>query len=170
MTDWVQIQTGPNAPFLAIGRWEVRLVPHGWVYVPDFGLRKAEEGVVPSNVAVNQDMLLCGDKLALYIDAQMTLMRNTFQEPLIAGPRPAEFAGADEAVLLMVKHGTLNGYTVVQVQNYVRCGTWIGIITLTTLERELLNVRQDFERFSKALAIQPPEAEPPQEQQDGAIR
>ena len=155
MTDWVQTQTGPNAPVLAIGRWEVRLVPHGWVYVPDFGIRKAEEGVIPSNVTVNQDTLLCGDKLGLYIDAQMALMRNTFKEPMIAGPRPAEFAGTDEAMLLMVKHGTLNGYTVVQVQNYVRCGSWIGIVTLTTLETELLRVRKDFERFCKSLVILP---------------
>ena len=170
MTDWVQTQTGPNAPLLHVGRLEIRLVPHGWVYVPDFGIRKAGESMVPSNVAVNEDTLLCGDKLALYLDAQIALMKNTFKDPMIAGPKPAEFAGTDEAMLLMVKHGTLNGYTVVQVQNYVRCGTWIGIVTLTTLERELLNVRQDFERFSKALVIHP-EAEPPQDdQQDGAIR
>ncbi len=167
MTDWVQTQTGPNAPLLHIGRWEVRLVPHGWVYVPDFGIRRYSESAIPSNVAVNQDTLLCGDKLALYLDAQIALMKNTFKDPMIAGPMPAEFAGVDEAMLLMVKHGALNGYTVVQVQNYVRCGTWIGIITLTTLEPELLKVRQDFERFSKALAILP-EPEPPPEQQDGA--
>ena len=87
MTDWVQTQTGPNAPLLHIGRWEVRLVPHGWVYVPDFGIRKAGEGMVPSNVAVNEDTLLCGDKLALYLDAQIALMKNTFKDPMIAGPR-----------------------------------------------------------------------------------
>jgi hypothetical protein len=144
MTDWVQTQTGPNAPILRIGRWEVCLVPHGWVYVPDFGIRKAEEGVVPSNITVNQDTLLSGDKLSLYLDAQITLMKNTFKEPAIAGPRPSEFAGADEAMLLMAKHGSLNGYTVVQVQTYVRCAKWIGIVTLTTLEQELLQVRQDF--------------------------
>jgi hypothetical protein len=169
MTDWVQTQTGPNAPMLNLGRWEVRLVPHGWVYVPDFGIRKAEEGVVPSNVAVNQDTLLCGDKLSLYIDAQIALMKNTFKEPMIAGPRPAEFAGADEAMLLMVKHGALNGYTVVQVQNYVRCGSWIGIVTLTTLEPELLRMRQDYERFFKALVILP-EPEQAEEQPGEMIR
>jgi hypothetical protein len=156
MTDWVQTQTGPNAPILRIGRWEVSLVPHGWIYVPDFGIRKAEEGVVPSNVTVNQDTLLCGDKLSLYLDAQITLIKNTFQEPMIAGPKPAKFAGADEAMLLMVKHRALNGYTVVQVQTYVRS----GVITLTTLEPELLQIRQDFERFSKALVILPETDEP----------
>jgi hypothetical protein len=162
MTDWVQTQTGPNAPVLCIGRWEVRLVPHGWVYVPDFGIRKSGDGVVPSNVAVNQDTLLVGDKLSPYLDAQIAMMKNTFQDPTIAGPKPTEFAGADEAMLLMVKHGALNGLSVVQVQNYVRCGKWIGVITLTTLEPELLQVRQDFERFSKALAILPePETSQP---------
>ena len=155
MADWVQTQTGPNAMMLCIGRWEVRLVPHGWVYVPDFGIRKAEEGVVPSNVTVGQDTLLAGDKLSLYLDAQLTMMRNTFQDPAIAGPMPAEFAGADEAMLLMVKHRPLNGMTVVQVQTYVRAAKWIGVITLTTLEQELLKVRPDFERFSKALVILP---------------
>ncbi len=155
MADWVQTLTGPNAPIVRIGRWEIRLVPHGWVYVPDFGIRRSEEGVFPSNVAVNDDALLCGDKLSLYLDAQITLMKSTFQEPTIAGPKPAEFAGADEAMLLIVKHRALNGLTVVQVQTYVRCASWIGVITLTTLEPELLQVRQDFERFSKGLRILP---------------
>jgi len=155
MADWVQIQTGPNAPVLQIGRWEVRLVPHGWVYVPDFGIRKTEEGVVPTNGTVSQDTLLAGDKLALYLDAQITMMKSTFQEPMIAGPKPSEFTGADEAMLLMVKHRPLNGLTVVQVQIYVRVAKWIGVITLTTLEQELLKVRPDFERFCKALVILP---------------
>lgn len=155
MADWVQTQTGPGAAILRIGRWEVRLVPHGWVYVPEFGIRKVEEGVVPSNVTVSQDVLLAGDKLALYLDAQITMMKGTFQEPMIAGPRPQEFAGAEEAMLLMVKHRRLNGRTVVQVQTYVRVAKWIGIVTLTTLEQELMKVRPDFERFSKALAILP---------------
>lgn len=155
MADWVQTQTGPNAPILLIGRWEVRLVPHGWVYVPGSGIRKSEEGVVSSNVTVSEDTLLAGDKLSLYLDAQITMMKRTFQEPVIAGPMPSEFAGADEAMLLMVKHQPLNGMTVVQVQTYVRAAKWIGIVTLTTLEQELLRVRPDFERFSKSLVIQP---------------
>jgi hypothetical protein len=161
MSDWVQTQTGPNAPILCIGRWEIRLVPHGWVYVPDFGIRKSGEGFVPSNVALNQDTLLVGTQLSLYLDAQITLMKNTFQDPMIAGPKPVEFAGAHEAMLLMIKHRELNGLSVVQVQNYVRCASWIGIVTLTTLDTELLKVRQDFEKFSKALAILPePEPSP----------
>lgn len=160
MADWVQTQTGTNAPILQVGRWEVRLVPHGWVYVPNFGIRKAEEGIPPSNVTVSQDILLAGDKLSLYLDAQVTLMKNTFQEPAIAGPMPSEFAGADEAMLLMVKHRPLNGMTVVQVQTYARSAKWIGIITLTTLEPELLKVRPDFERFAKSLAILPETVEP----------
>jgi hypothetical protein len=151
-----QQQAVPNSTVARIGRWEIPWMPDGWQFLPDFGIRKIVDNGVSSNIAINEDILLVGDKLFLYVDTQISIMRQTFHEPTIAGPRPAEFAGADEAMLLMIKHESLGGATVIQVQNYLRCEKWIGIITLTTLEHELLKVRSDFERFSRGLKIGAP--------------
>ncbi len=70
------------------------------------GLRHPDEdeSTMPSNVFLREDQLLAGDQLILYIRAQITLMKRTFVEPVIAGPAPLDFPDATEAALLMLKH------------------------------------------------------------------
>jgi len=148
-------QAAAYASAARIGRWIVPAIPFGWTWVPEFGIQKRSEGVVPSNVYLREDELLAGDKLELYIKAQITIMKRTFVEPMIAGPAPMEFPDAEEAAMLMLKHRPMHQVTVFQVQHYVRCGKWIGIATLTTLETELLKVRPDFDQFMKVLRIAP---------------
>lgn len=138
-----------------IGRWIIPAIPFGWTWIPDFGIQKQAEGVVPSNVFLREDQLLAGDQLDLYIKAQITLMQRTFAEPVIAGPAPLIFPDATEAAMLMLKHRAMHQVTVFQVQHYVRSGKWIGIATLTTLESELLKVRADFDQFMKLLRVAP---------------
>lgn len=138
-----------------IGRWIIPAIPYGWTWVPDFGIQKRSEGVVPSNVYLREDEMQGTDKLDLYIQAQITIMKRTFVEPVIAGPAPMEFPDAAEAAMLMLKHRPMHQVSVFQVQHYVRCDRWIGIATLTTLESELLKVRGDFDQFMKMLRIAP---------------
>ena len=138
-----------------IGRWVIPAIPFGWTWIPDFGIQRQAENTVPSNVYLKEDDLLAGDQLILYVQAQITIMKRIFQEPLIAGPAPLEFPGTDEGAMLMLKHKPMNQMTVIQVQHYFRSSKWIGIATLTTLESELLKVRPDFEQFMKLLRIEP---------------
>jgi hypothetical protein len=138
-----------------IGRWIIPAIPFGWMWIPDFGIQKRAEGVVPSNVYLREDQMVASSKLELYIQAQTTIMKKMFADPVIAGPAPLTFPGADEAALLMLKHQSMHQVTVFQVQHYVRSGSWIGISTLTTLESELLKVRADFDQFMKLLRIEP---------------
>ncbi|HTW79804.1 MAG TPA: hypothetical protein VME23_09705 [Terracidiphilus sp.] len=147
-------QAAGYATAARIGRWIIPAIPFGWTWVPDFGIQKRAEGVVPSNVYLREDQLLAGDQLALYIQAQITIMKRTFLEPMIAGPAPMEFPGAAEAAMLMLKHKPMHQVSVFQVQHYVRSGKWIGIATLTTLESELLKIRPDFDQFMKLLRIE----------------
>ena len=138
-----------------IGRWIIPGIPAGWGWIPDFGIRRAGENAVPSNVYLKEDELLAGNQLELYIRAQITLMKRMFLDPMIAGPAPLEFPDATEAAMLMVKHQPMNQTTVFQVQHYIRSGRWIGIATLTTLESEVMKVRGDFEQFMKRVRIEP---------------
>jgi len=138
-----------------IGRWIVPAIPFGWTWVPDFGIQKGGDGVVPSNVYLREDRLIEGEELGAYIKKQIAMMAKTFLEPTVAGPVPLVFPGAAEAALLMLKHRPLSQVTIFQVQNYVRSNRWIGIATLTTLESELLLVRPDFDQFMKLLRIAP---------------
>ena len=114
----------------------------------------------PSNVYLKEDELLAGNQLTLYIQAQITVMQRTFRDPAIAGPVPAQFPGAEDCAMLMLRHQPLNQVSVFQVQHYMRSNRWIGIVTLTTLESELLKVRPEFEQFLKMLRIAPDEPAP----------
>lgn len=147
-------QPAGSASAARIGRWIIPAIPFGWTWIPEFGIQKRSEGVVPSNVNLREDVLLAGNQLELYIKAQITIMKRTFQEPMIAGPAPLNFPGAEEAAMLMLKHRPMHQVSVFQVQHYVRSGKWIGIATLTTLESELLKVRPDFDQFMKLLRIE----------------
>jgi hypothetical protein len=148
-------QTASSTTAARIGRWIIPAIPFGWTWIPGFGIQRAVQGSVPSNVYLREDELLAGDQLALYIEAQVTLMKRTFLDPVIAGPAPLEYPVATEAALLMLKHQQLNEARVIQVQHYIRMSRWIGIATLTTLESELLKIRGDFEQFMKLLRIEP---------------
>ena len=150
-----QGQAAGDATAARIGRWIIPAIPFGWTWVPDFGIQKRTGGVVPSNIYLREDQLLAGNQLELYIRAQITLMKRTFVEPVIAGPAPLTFPDATEAAMLMLKHRPMHQVTVFQVQHYVRSGSWIGIATLTTLEPELLKIRPDFDQFMKLLRIEP---------------
>ena len=150
-----QGQAAGDATAARIGRWIIPAIPFGWTWIPDFGIQKRTEDIVPSNIYLREDQLLAGDQLELYIQAQITLMKRTFAEPVIAGPAPLTFPDAVEAAMLMLKHRPMHQVTVFQVQHYVRSGSWIGIATLTTLEPELLEIRPDFDQFMKLLRIEP---------------
>jgi hypothetical protein len=153
-------QTGNYASAARIGRWIIPAIPYGWRWIPDFGIQKSLENTPPSNVYLKEDQLLVGDQLVLYIQAQIAIMKQAFKDPVIAGPAPTQFPGAQDSAMLMLKHQPMNQMSVIQVQHYMRHEQWIGIITLTTLETELLKVRQDFEQFLKIVRIAPEETPP----------
>lgn len=154
-------QPASHAGAARIGRWIITAIPAGWTWIDGFGIQRSGENITPSNVYLKEDEMLAGDQLILYIQTQITVMKRTFKDPVIAGPAPSQFfPGTQESAMLMLKHQPMNQVSVFQVQHYVRNGRWIGIVTLTTLESELLKVRPDFERFLKMLSIAPEEPAP----------
>lgn len=138
----------------SIGRWIITSAPAGWLFVPDFGLRHNIPDPA-SNISIKEDVLLAGNKLQPYVDAQKIMLARTYDNPVFAGPQPAKLLAeqTDEIMLLLIRHQPMRGTSVLQVQTYVRCGTWLGIITLTTIDRLLAQVRPDYEQFVASLAI-----------------
>ena len=149
-------QAASHASAARIGRWIIPAIPFGWKWIDGFGIQRSADNTAPSNIHLQQDELLAGDQLVLYIQAQITIMRRAFKDPAIAGPAPSKFPGAQDCAMLMIRHQPMNQISVIQVQHYMRNERWIGIVTLTTLENELLRVRPDFEQFLKLLRIEQP--------------
>ena len=153
-------QAASHANAARIGRWIIPAIPFGWRWIEGFGIQRSGENVTPSNIYLQEDELSVGSQLILYIQAQIDVMKRTFKEPVIAGPAPSQFPGAQDCAMLMLKHQPMNQMSVIQVQHYMRNDRWIGIVTLTTLQTELLKVRPDFEQFLKLLRIAPSEQPP----------
>ena len=153
-------QSAGYANAARIGRWIIPAIPAGWIWIAGFGIQRSGENVAPSNVHLQEDELLAGDQILPYIQAQITIMKRTFKDPVFAGPLAAQFPGAEDCAMLMLRHQPVNQVSVIQVQHYMRSSRWIGIVTLTTLESELLKVRPDFDQFLKLLRIAPEEPAP----------
>ncbi len=143
--------------FPSVGRWRVTALPGGWIFVAKFGIKQmlADPLLIPANVTIGEDTLSAPDVLPAYIAAQGRLIQSHLLQPRIAGPQMITFAGADEAYLLFVRHTPEGVGNMIHVQQYVRTGTWVGIVTLTTLEAQLQTVRPAYEAFVKGLRIIP---------------
>jgi hypothetical protein len=127
------------------------------MFIPQMGVRQivTDARQIAANVSLGEDILQHPGALADYIAAQARLIEGHFTGAKLAGPQPTPFAGCDEAMLFMVRHTPDGAPGMLHVQSYVRVGLWLGIITLTTVEAELRNVRPDYEFFVKGLRILP---------------
>lgn len=137
-----------------VGQWQINAAPAGWFFVPDFGLRH-DVASPASNIHLNADTLLAGDTLKPYVEAQMQMLSRKYDQPTFAGPQSTKLLAdqADESMLLLIRHQPMRGTTVLQVQTYVRLAKWIGIVTLTTADRSIQQVRPDYERFLTMLTV-----------------
>ena len=140
--------------FPQVGRWVITAFPPGWMYVPGFGIRQmpVSQGQVMANVGLGEDVT-GGAPLAEYIGKQTKMMEQHLKDPKIAGPQGTGFAGAEEAQLLMVRHAPGAGESMLHVQIYIRVGEWIGIVTLTTAEAQVREVRPAYDYFVKGLRM-----------------
>ena len=134
-------------------------LPAGWRYIADFGIRQmtTTPNAIAANVALGQDALDSADGLEGYIKKQAKLIEGRFLGAKIAGPQAVAFAGAEQASLLFVRHRPGAVGDMLHAQTYVRVGLWVGIVTLTTLETQLREVRPDYDAFMKGLRILPPQ-------------
>jgi len=114
-------------------------------------------GAVAASVGVGEDKLSEEAGMADYIEKQLKLIEGRLADVKCAGPQAVDFAGADEAHLLFVRH-TMTAGNMLHAQNYVRVGRWLGIVTLTTLEAQLRAVRADYDAFVKGLRVGAPGA------------
>jgi hypothetical protein len=136
------------------------VLPQGWTVIYGFGIRQLAPGApILANVALGQDNLETAEDFSAYLDSQVKMIEGTLNAPKIAGPQPTAFPGSDEARLMLVRHTPPGIEAVIHVQTYVRIGTWVGIITLTSAEDQLRMVRPYSDQFVQGLHILPSDSQ-----------
>jgi pSer/pThr/pTyr-binding forkhead associated (FHA) protein len=136
-------------PALAVGSWAFAKIPPGWQIQEGLGIQldAKDDKVFPSNVGAMEEPLSFGFTLPDYVELQTKLFREYLREPKIDAALPPMIPGATETVALEVRFGTKDGPAIFYRRIYARCGSTIGLLTLTTLEKDLPSVRAAYDAF-----------------------
>jgi hypothetical protein len=100
-------------------------------------------------------MLPGGMSLQQFVEAQVKMLRQYWREPQIEPSLPPRVRGAEETVALDARHKTKDGQEIFYRRIYARRGRMVGILTFTTLETDLPQVKPAFEAILSGLAFEP---------------
>jgi hypothetical protein len=96
--------------------------------------------------------------LQQYVEAQIKMFREYLREPQIDAVVPPKIHGAAETIALEVRYQTKEGQSIYYQRVYARRGRTVGVLTLTTLEKDLASIRADYEAALAAISLAEGEA------------
>ena len=135
---------------LIVGGWAFGTPPAGWEVVPGAGVRRAEPGRFPSNVALSVEELAGGATLRGDVERQIATIRLRLTDGVVSGPLPASLGGS-EAAEVRIEHAVEGGVRVLQRQLYVRHAGRMTVVTLTTLPEDEREVQGPFDAILRGL-------------------
>ena len=136
-------------PALTIGSWAFARIPEGWQIQQGLGIQLdvKDEKVFSSNIGAMEEPLGAGITLSEYVEAQTKMFREYLREPHIDAALPPKIPGAMETIALEVRFCTKDGPSIYYRRVYARSRSSIGVLTLTTLEKDLSSVRPAYDSF-----------------------
>lgn len=145
------------APF-SVGSWVLKSVPDGWDVQEGFGLeRKLPQEAFPSTIVVMEEPLGPRASFASYVESQIDLVRRYMRQPRIDPATSPDIKGAEEKIAFDVRYKTKDDVEVFYRRIYARCGSTVGVLTLTTLDKESAEILERLETFWAGLAFLPKE-------------
>lgn len=139
---------------ITVGSWRFAEVPEGWQPQGEFGLQREENGAFPSSVVATEEMLGLA-ALQQYVEAQVAMLRQYLREPQIEASLPPAIAGAEETVALDIRYTTNDGQVIVLRRIFARRSRHVGVLTLTTLEKDLEEIRPAVDAILAGASFQP---------------
>jgi pSer/pThr/pTyr-binding forkhead associated (FHA) protein len=138
----------PRKPLLTIGGWTFAVVPEKWTAQGEYGIQLDASDAFPSSAVATEEPLSNGISLQEYVEAQLTMLRQYLREPQIDAALPPKIHGAEETVVVEVLYKTNDGQAVFYRRVYARVGRTVGVLSFTTLQKELTQVRPAFEAIT----------------------
>jgi pSer/pThr/pTyr-binding forkhead associated (FHA) protein len=139
----------------SIGSWSFTAIPSEWETIEQHGIRRTGKDIFPSNAVVSEEPLPAGKTLQQYIDSQITILQGLIPEMKAEPATAATVAGAEEALDMHIRHTAKDGQQVLQRQLYARAKQLVGVLTLTTIEKDFASVQSAFERILSAASFKP---------------
>ncbi len=140
-------------PALAIGSWAFYKIPPGWQIQEGLGIQLDAKEAFPSSIGAMEEPLGPGITLQQYVEAQTKMFREYLREPKIDAALPPGIPGAAETVALEVRYSTKEGPSIYYHRVYARCGSTIGVLTLTTLEKDLSSLRPAYDSVLSSISF-----------------
>jgi len=138
---------------LTIGGWSFSDIPPGWEVQEGLGLQLDTKDAFPSSIGAMEEPLGPGITLQQYVEAQTKMFREYLREPKIYAAVPPKIFGASETVSLEVRYNTKDGHSIYYQRVYARSGSVIGVLTLTTLEKDLPSVRPTYDSVLSGISF-----------------
>jgi len=140
-------------PSLSIGGWSFHKIPSGWQIQEGLGIQQDVKDTFPSNIGAMEEPLGLGITLQQYVEAQTKMFREYLREPKIDAALPPNIPGSTENQALEVRYSTKDGPSIYLHRVYVRSGSVIGVLTLTTLEKDLSAVRPTYDSILATISF-----------------
>jgi len=140
-------------PALAIGSWAFHKIPNGWQIQEGLGIQQDVKDAFPASVGAMEEPLGPGITLPQYVEAQTKMFREYLREPKIDAALPPTIPGSVETVALEVRYSTKDGQSIYYHRVYARSGSTIGVLTLTTMEKDLPSVRPVYDSILSAISF-----------------
>jgi len=135
----------PGKTLLTIGGWTFSMLPEQWAAQGEYGIQRDTPDTFPSSAVATEEPLSNGVSLQEYVEAQLAMLRQYLREPQIDAALPPQIHGAEETIAVEVLYKTKDGQAVFYRRVYARVGRTVGVLTFTTLQTELTQVRPAFE-------------------------
>ena len=140
-------------PTLATGSWAFYKIPPGWQIQEGLGIQLDAKDAFPSSIGAMEEPLGPGITLQQYVEAQTKMFREYLREPKIDAALPPTIPGAVETVALEVRYSTKEGPSIYYHRVYARSGSTIGVLTLTTLEKDLSSLRPAYDSVLSGISF-----------------
>lgn len=140
---------------LTIGGWTFAAMPEKWIARGDFGIQRDVPDSFPSSVVATEEQIGDGITLHEYVEAQLAMLRQYLREPQIDATLPPKIDGAEETVAVEIRYKTKDGQGVFYRRVYSRRARSVGVLTFTTLENELAQVRPALDAIISGAGFRP---------------
>ncbi len=140
-------------PALTIGIWAFHKIPDRWQIQEGLGIQQVVKDAFPASIGVTDEPLGSGSKLSQYVEAHSKMFREHLPEPKIDLAAAPAIHGSEETAALDIHFRIKDGAAVYYRRVYARCGSTLGVLTLTVLEKDLSAVRPVYDSVVSAISF-----------------
>jgi pSer/pThr/pTyr-binding forkhead associated (FHA) protein len=144
----------PSEPLaLVIGSWAFHKIPNGWQIQEGLGIQQVVKDAFPSSIGAIEEPLGPGLTLQHYVDAHTKMFREHLRDPKISVTVPPVIRGSVETVALEIHYSPKEGPSIFFRRDYARCGSILGVLTLTTLEKDVPSIRPIYDSVLSTISF-----------------